>query len=99
MWCYAPAMYRSLRSKRAVEDMLERHRQSDRDLGAHFHHPSGGNLEIVGGVISDAREHDEQAILPTRHAGMGSRLQRAPRQKERRRHDVELPAMLASDGE
>src|SRR5262249_15936041 len=72
---------------------------SDRHLRAHFHHPSGGNLKIVGGVVGDAREHDEQTILPARHAGMERRLERAPRQEERGRHDVELPAVLAGDRE
>ena len=34
-----------------------------------------------------------------RHAGMRRRLERAPRQEERRRHDVERPAVLARDGQ
>src|SRR5665648_85869 len=61
----------------------------NRHLRSHFHHPPGRDLEIVGGVIGDAGEPDEQPVLPARHDGMGSRLERTPRQEERRRHDVE----------
>src|SRR3954468_6684369 len=72
---------------------------SDRDLGADLYHPAGRNLEKVGGVGGALGETDEQPILPARHAGMRRRLQRAPRQEERGRHDVEVPALLPRDGE
>src|SRR5262245_37131784 len=94
------------KSRVAAKESRDRHldfrlpaKTSDRHLRAYFHHPPGGNLEIVGGIIRDAREHDEQVILPARHAGMGGRLERAPGQEKRRRHDVELPAVLAGNGE
>src|SRR5262249_54867589 len=70
---------------------------SDRHLRSHFHYPPGGDLEIVGGVVGNAGKYDEQAILPARHAGTGGWLERAPRQEERGRHDVEGPAKLARD--
>ena len=41
-----------------------------RDLVAHFHHPPGRDLKVVGGVAGRARQSDEQAVLPTRHAGV-----------------------------
>jgi len=56
-----------------------------------------GNLKIVGGVVRRPAQRDEQVILPLRHPGLRGRLQRAPRDKERRRHDIELPAELARD--
>src|SRR5947199_2344249 len=71
----------------------------DRDLGADLNHAFGGNLEIVGGVVGAAREPNKQPVLPARHARFGCELERAPRQEERRRHDVELPAELPGNGE
>src|SRR5262249_47760282 len=87
------------KSRLTLQESRPRRLPSDRHLRAHFHHPPGGDLEIVGRVVGDAREHDEQAILPARHAGMDGRLERAPRQEERGRHDVELPAVLTRDCE
>jgi len=53
-----------------------------------------GNLKIVGGVVRRPAQRDEQVILPLRHPGLRGRLQRAPRDKERRRHDIELQPSL-----
>ncbi len=47
--------------------------------------------------VADLRKPDEELVLPLRHARMGGRLDGAPRQEERRRHDVEGPAVLARD--
>src|SRR6185369_1804192 len=71
----------------------------DSHLRADFHDPSGRNLEEVGGVAGRTRQVNKQVILPGRHAGGRRRLERAPRQEERRRHDVELPAVFAGDGQ
>src|SRR5215471_17037639 len=68
---------------------------SNRNLGADFNHPSGRNLEIIGGVVGRAAERDEQMLLPFRQSRMRRRLQRAPGHEKRRRHDVELPAEFA----
>ena len=43
-------------------------------------------------------EEDVKLVLPWRHARAHVGPDRAPRQEERRRHDVELPALLARDG-
>ena len=67
----------------------------DGDLRADLDHPFGGNLEIVGGVVGRPAEANEQMVLPQRHAGLCGRLERPSRHEERRRHDVELPALLA----
>src|SRR3954471_22209241 len=69
----------------------------DRHLGTDLDDTAGGNLEIVGGIVRGTAERDEQPVLPARHAGMGGRLERPPRQEERGRHDIELPAELAGD--
>src|SRR5205085_7664901 len=70
-----------------------------RNLRADLDHAPGRDLEIVGRVVGRAREADEQTVLPARHPGMGRRLERAAREEERRRHDIELPAELACDRE
>src|SRR5262249_18738436 len=49
---------------------------SNRNLGSNFDHAPGGDLEEVGGVARRLGKPDEQPILPARHAGMGSRLER-----------------------
>src|SRR5262245_65518279 len=72
---------------------------SDRHLGTDLHHAPGGDLEIVGGIVGAARQRDEQAVLPAWHARLRGRLERAPRQEERGRHDVELRDVLAGNGE
>ena len=48
--------------------------RSNGHLRADLHHPVGRNLEIVGRIIGDPRQQDEQPVLPPRHAGMGGRL-------------------------
>src|SRR5713226_7202368 len=73
--------------------------RSDGDLRADLDHPARGDLEEVGRVVGGARERDEQAVLPARDAGVGLGLERAPRQEERGRHDVEVQAALARNGE
>ena len=55
---------------------------SDRDLSADFDHATRRNLEIIGRVIGDTGEQDEQPILPARHAGMHSRLERYMKEME-----------------
>ncbi len=72
--------------------------RSHRHLCADLDHAPGGNLEEVGGVAGRFRQADEQPILPAWHARAGRRFERSSREKERRRHDVELPALLARDG-
>src|ERR1700694_2836624 len=67
------------------------------NLRAHLDHPPARNLKIVGRIVGGAAERDEKVILPAWHSGMRGRLERAPRQEERRRHDVELPAELSRD--
>src|ERR1700680_4228380 len=67
----------------------------DGHLRSHLDHPSARNLEIIGRIIGGTAERDEEGILPARHSGMCGRLQRAPREEERRRHDIELPAELS----
>ena len=71
----------------------------DRNLRSDFNHPSCRNLKIVGGVVRKAGQADKQAILPARHSRMTCRLERPAREKKRRRHDVELPAELAGNGQ
>src|ERR1700724_3944516 len=71
---------------------------SDRHLGAYLDDAPCRNLEIVCGIVCHARKHDEQVILPTRHPRPGRGLERAARQKERCRHDIEGPAELACNG-
>src|SRR5262245_38058177 len=71
----------------------------DRNLRSNFHHAPRGDLEEVGGVARRLGQGDEQVILPERHARLRGRLERAPRQEEGRRHDVELPTVLARNGE
>src|SRR6202040_3797915 len=66
-------------------------RKSHGNLRAHLDHPPARNLKIVGRIVGGAAERDEEVILPAWHSGMRGRLERAPRQEERRRHDVELP--------
>src|SRR4051794_10716290 len=61
----------------------------DRDLRPDLDHAPGRDLEIIGGVVGAAGKLDEQPVLPARHAGFWRRFQRAARQEERRRHDVE----------
>src|SRR6266545_3688409 len=70
---------------------------SHRDLRPDLDHAAGRDVEEVGGVARAFREPDEQAILPARHAGARVRLERAARQEERGRHDVEDPALAARD--
>src|SRR6202012_2802617 len=77
----------SIRTERAL----------DRDLRPNLDDAARGDLEIVGRIIGGSAQGDEKMVLPARHAGMGRRLQRAARQEERSRHDVELPAELARD--
>src|SRR3569623_465598 len=67
------------------------------DLRSHFDNPPGWNLEIIRRIVGRPAQRDEQPILPQRHSRMRRRLQRSPRDKKRRRHDVELPAKLARD--
>src|SRR5260370_3784065 len=59
--------------------------------------PGGGDLEVVGGIVGGAAHRNKQVILPLRHARLRGWLQRAPRDEERCRHDIELPAELARD--
>src|SRR6516162_5022458 len=70
---------------------LDGHLRSDLD------HPSARDLEIVGSIIGSPAERDEQVILPARHSGMRRRLERTAREKERGRHDIELPPELSRD--
>src|SRR4029077_19884903 len=72
---------------------------SDRDLGADLDDPAGRDLEEVGRVAGALGEADAELVLPEGHAGMGGRADRAPRQEERGRHDVELEALPAQDRE
>ena len=67
------------------------------DLRADFDDPAGRNLEEVRRIARRLRQHDEETVLPARHAGMGGGFQRAAGQEKRRRHDVEMPAELAGD--
>src|SRR5262245_44050442 len=56
---------------------------SNRNLGANLDHTPRRDVEEVGGVARGFRQGDEQSVLPARHAGMGSWLERAARQEER----------------
>ncbi len=40
--------------------------QRDQELRVQCDHAVGGKLEMVAGVVGDAREADEQPVLPTR---------------------------------
>src|SRR6186997_2754046 len=73
--------------------------RSDGDLSADLDHAPGGYLEVVGRVVGAARQANEQPVLPLRHAGFRRGPERAAREEKRSRHDVELPAELARDGE
>src|SRR5256714_11647463 len=72
---------------------------SYRHLSADLDNPPGRNLEKVCGIARGFGQTNEQPILPPRHARMCRHLERAPRQKERGRHDVEAPAVPARDRE
>jgi hypothetical protein len=54
----------------------------DRDLRAYFDHSSGWNLEMIGCVVGDTSEHDEQAVLPARHARTRRRFESTARQEK-----------------
>src|SRR6478609_10759198 len=71
----------------------------DGDLRSHLHHTSGRDLEEVRGVAGGFGETDEELVLPERHARMRCGPDRAAGQEERRRHDVELEALLAQKRE
>src|SRR5947209_5252262 len=71
--------------------------RSDGDLVADLDDAAGWNLEEIGGIARRTGKADEQSVLPPRHAGARGGFQRPSRQEERRRHDVELPAVLARD--
>src|SRR5512136_2964221 len=74
-------------------------RALDGDLRADLDYAVGRQLEIARGVVGVLSEEDEQLVLPGRHAGARVGPYRAPRQEERRRHDVERPAELTRDGQ
>src|SRR4030095_14298592 len=85
MWNVTPSFRRVCQTSRASASKNQEswcRPVSDRDLCSHLDYPPGGDLEIIRGVVGDASEHDEQAILPARHPGMGGRLERTPRQEE-----------------
>src|SRR5512139_3304092 len=72
---FLPKIGRFSRNRNAPHVTFELHRH----LSSNFHHASGRDLEIIGGVVGGTREPDEQAVLPARHAGMGGRLERTAR--------------------
>src|ERR1700738_4082412 len=87
------------RRKSSAEDSLRKPSEDlDGNLRSHLDHPSARNLKIVGRIIGGAAERYEKMILPARHSGMRGRLERAPRQEERRGHDIEFSPQLSGDG-
>src|SRR5215831_11498639 len=57
-------------------------RRSHCDLRADLDHAIGRNLKIIGRVVGTARQPDEQAILPARHARTHGEPKRTPRKEE-----------------
>src|ERR1700733_4241478 len=79
--------------------MQKMHAGLDCHLSADLYDPAGWDLEVIGSVVCRSAHRDEQMILPPRHPRLRGWLQRPARDKERRRHDVELPAEFAREPE
>src|SRR5215217_2191500 len=72
---------------------------SNRNLSSYLHHAPCRDLEEVGGITCRLGETNEELVLPERHSPVGRGPDRAPRDEERRRHDVEPEPLLAQEGQ
>src|SRR5271166_6733115 len=67
---------------------------SELHLRAKFADSVAWKIEEVRSACGLLRQSNKKSILPLGHAGVGRRLQGAPAQEERRRHDIEFETRL-----
>ena len=57
-----------------MQKCINRQKPLNSNLGTDFNHPSGRNLEIVGGVVCRPAHRNEQMVLPAWHSRLRRRL-------------------------